>query len=84
LAGWTVGAGGLAKTFCPNAFDGPKALFGQIAPLDSACPFGDIADPNRRGAPAKDDLRESGKLTAESRFLREQSENVYENKQSRS
>jgi len=79
-------AGGLAQTLCLNVCDAPTAQFGQIAPLALTCnvPSGHRRPHTSRFAPAKDGVRESEKPTAESSFLREQSENVYENKQSSS
>jgi hypothetical protein len=46
LAGWTVGAGGLAQTLCPNVCDAPTAQFGRIAPLALTCPFGTSQTPH--------------------------------------
>ena len=49
-------------------------------PLLPALSLRDIADPTLRGLRQPESSAKSRKLTAESCFLREQSENVYENK----
>jgi hypothetical protein len=63
----------LAQTLPLNVCDAPEAQACQVVPLVLTCPFGTSETPDIRG------LRHPS-----TRKLTEQSENVYENNQSRS
>jgi len=64
---------GLAQTLPLNVCDAPKAQAGEVVPLALTCPFGTSQTPDTKG------LRHPW-----TQKTAEQSENVYENKQSRS
>ena len=89
-------AGGLAQTLCLNLGDAPTAQFGHVAQLDIACRKQTVEELKSPGVEELwGEFARSDRMvtvchspTLNSRLLdlhsAEQSENVYENKQSRS